>query len=97
MKVMTELLNQKKNYYMLHAASGMVWGTAIVMAHISIIARFWTSNTYVTIAWALMVQGALSLYYHCKGPFSVVKGVGITAAVAAFTIAAAFILSLYGL
>ncbi len=97
MKLATEMLNLKKSYHMLHAAAGMTWGAAIVMAHVSILTGFWTINTYSTLVWACLVQITISLYYHRRTTFSVVKGLGISALAAVITITLSLVMARYGL
>ncbi len=97
MRLMIEILNLKKSYYLVHAAAGLIWGAAIVMAHVSIITGFWTINTYVSLGWAVFVQAALSLYYHRQGTFSVLKGLGIATLAAVITITLSLNMARYGL
>lgn len=96
MKTFTEMMSHKKNYCKLHIASGMAWGVAIVLIHFSILTDFWTINTYFTLAWALLVQVVLSLYYR-RTTFSVIKGLGIAALSAVITIALLLVTARHGL
>ncbi len=65
MNKITEAMNTHNTYYLLHAATGMTWSATLVMVHVSITTAFWT-NAFLTLAWAVLIQGCLVLFYRKK-------------------------------
>lgn len=94
MNKITEAMNTDSAYYLLHAATGMIWGAALVMVHISMTTAFWTINTFITLAWTVLMQGGLVLFYR-KKERSMLKGMALIGATMVTILVGTFIMVPY--